>query len=579
MRSNVYPSNVTMEADDIRLVRLLPGAWADPIRCELVYDSLSTVGPYYALSYVWGSQNNGRHIQLNAQPFYVTINLESALRHLRRQLNNTLLWIDALSINQTDDRERTHQVKLMGKIYQSCQSVLVYLGDSTPRCRHKAELAPLRDGPPVITLFDNKHGFCSSERFASDAPSQVDAQRRDDTGSQRIQNIMQVFQFIQDICLADHLVNIPAFASRPEGDLEREDRKSFVRSLRQLMHGPVTPWWGRIWVVQEVILPPEVIVVHGTICAPWSMFSKAATRCSYHLHHCCAKDAEKLPRDILVVLTDFCERVLDIEKMRSVCKAGRTNPGQPNRPLASNVRHDVTERNSLITLLRRFRNRKATDLRDKVYALLSLVEENNDRPPLLPEYRLNDAEVYIRASLESIYSSGPLSVLSVDVARKYRQDMPSWVPDWDAPGDFSHNERIRTINLYNTSSKYPVNSDTVRLSGSELISSGRMIDFVSGVAGAMLSESNDTFRNILSNWIAYIVDNDDSISVVGLLGRKYVLWRLLCAEIVYAANYASDIPRRARASDELMFVTWTLLSRNSPFYDVYRIPGCSTKRA
>jgi hypothetical protein len=229
--------------------------------------------------------------------------------------------------------------------------------------------------------------------------------------------------------------------------------------------------------------------------------------------------------------------------------------------------------------LRRFRNRKATDPRDKVYALLSLVEENNDRPPLLPDYRLNDAEVYIRASLESIYSSGPLSVLSVDVARKYRQDLPSWVPDWDAPGDFSHNERIRTINLYNTSSKYPVNSDTVRLSGSELISSGRMIDFVSGVAGAMLSESNDTFRNILSNWIAYIVDNDDSISVVGLLGRKYVLWRLLCAEIVYAANYASDIPRRARASDELMFVTWTLLSRKSPFYDVYRIPGCSTKRA
>jgi hypothetical protein len=277
------------------------------------------------------------------------------------------------------------------------------------------------------------------------------------------------------------------------------------------------------------------------------------------------------------VLTDFCERVLDIEKMRSVCKAGRSNPGQPNRPLASNDRHDVTERNSLITILRRFRNRKATDPRDKVYALLSLVEENNDRPPLLPDYRLNDAEVYIRASLESIYSSGSLSVLSVDVARKYRQDLPSWVPDWDAPGDFSHNERIRTINLYNTSSKYPVNSDTVRLSGSELILSGRMIDFVSGVAGAMLSESNDTFRNILSNWIAYIVDNDDSISVVGLLGRKYVLWRLLCAEIVYAANYASDIPRRARASDELMFVTWTLLSRKSPFYDVYRIPDVQQK--
>jgi hypothetical protein len=91
-------------------------------------------------------------------------------------------------------------------------------------------------------------------------------------------------------------------------------------------------------------------------------------------------------------------------------------------------------------LLRRFQHREATDLRDRVYALLSLVEQNTGRSPVQPDYTLSDKEVFVRASLEYVYLPGSLSVLSIDFARKYRQDLPSWVPDWHAPGGFSHNE-------------------------------------------------------------------------------------------------------------------------------------------
>lgn len=39
-----------------------------------------------------------------------------------------LIWVDALCINQEDDRERAGQVKIMGSIYQRARLVKVWLG-------------------------------------------------------------------------------------------------------------------------------------------------------------------------------------------------------------------------------------------------------------------------------------------------------------------------------------------------------------------------------------------------------------------------------------------------------------------
>jgi hypothetical protein len=152
MRPNVYPSDIAMKRDEIRLIRLLPGSWNDVIRCELVFKSLCNIRPYHTLSYVWGSRNKSRRIELDGHDFYITTNLVSALQHLRQQLKDTLLWSDALSINQTDDGERTRQVNLMGRIYRLSQGVLVYLGDSKPRCRRKTKYMTTPDAPPVITF-------------------------------------------------------------------------------------------------------------------------------------------------------------------------------------------------------------------------------------------------------------------------------------------------------------------------------------------------------------------------------------------------------------------------------------------
>jgi len=55
--------------------------------------------------------------------------LNSALKRLRLQDKTRTLWADALCINQTDNEEKSRQVRLMAQIYGKAARVLAYLGD------------------------------------------------------------------------------------------------------------------------------------------------------------------------------------------------------------------------------------------------------------------------------------------------------------------------------------------------------------------------------------------------------------------------------------------------------------------
>jgi hypothetical protein len=579
MQANVYPSDASMKDDEIRLIRLLPGSWADEIRCELVYDSLANVRSYYALSYVWGSRHVTRSIQLNAQPFRVTVNLEAALRHLREQLHNELLWIDALSINQKDDQERTHQVSLMGSIYRSSKSVLVYLGDDTVRFGRIAPSQIVQSAPPIFKFSHDDSKFSRSESSTQTTRLQLETQPELKRRDQALLVSINLFAFIQDLSRMKHLTEVSCFTLELTEESDQRPLKKLFESLRQLMHAPFTPWWGRIWVVQEVILPPEAVVIYGTISAPWAMLSQAASKCTYHLHHCCSKHMESFPRDMIHVLKDFCERVLDIETMRMLYTTDTFNKHSKNIGCGVAIFQSAEQR-SLISLLRRFRNRKATDPRDKIYALLSLVKPDPDRKPLFPDYSLSDQQVYINASIESIYSSGSLSILSIDVARKYRHDLPTWVPDWEAPGEFGHNERMDAISQYNACSDFPINSSIVRIEGSALVLQGRIMGCVISVGSVMLSDSPETFQETIKSWLS-IFRSSRSVESRDI-DRKHSLWRVLCADVLHEPqSEKGNLLRRTELPDELMFVTWALLSKRSPFNNskirlsYYISPGAS----
>jgi hypothetical protein len=71
------------------------------------------------------------YIQLEGLRFGITSNLMSDLLRLRLRDEPRLLWIDAVCINQTDNVEKTKQIRLMRKIYESAVRVLVRLGEGS----------------------------------------------------------------------------------------------------------------------------------------------------------------------------------------------------------------------------------------------------------------------------------------------------------------------------------------------------------------------------------------------------------------------------------------------------------------
>lgn len=84
---------------------------------------------YETISYVWGDGKVRKPIVVNGSRIEVTVNLFSALRRFRRPDTPRVLWADAVCIDQGDKNERSSQVRLMGRVYEECWQVLIWLGE------------------------------------------------------------------------------------------------------------------------------------------------------------------------------------------------------------------------------------------------------------------------------------------------------------------------------------------------------------------------------------------------------------------------------------------------------------------
>jgi ankyrin repeat protein len=123
---------IALERPAFRLLHLLRGN-GPVIECILYQaflDSTDTI-PYDALSYTWGGTDKTSTITVNGKTCVITENLYSALQHLRLEDTDTILWVDAICIDQSNELERGHQVQQMCKIYSQAEEVIVWLGQAT----------------------------------------------------------------------------------------------------------------------------------------------------------------------------------------------------------------------------------------------------------------------------------------------------------------------------------------------------------------------------------------------------------------------------------------------------------------
>lgn len=110
----------------------------DRIECRLRAVDLHAPGPYWAISYVWGSEDAAQEIDVDGKRATVHTNLHAALCAARGLFLSNVdahgsyipLWIDAVCINQGDLQERNEQVSIMDTIYKQATGVWVTINEA-----------------------------------------------------------------------------------------------------------------------------------------------------------------------------------------------------------------------------------------------------------------------------------------------------------------------------------------------------------------------------------------------------------------------------------------------------------------
>ena len=115
------------------LAILEPGQGNDELELEI-----EEKDRFEALSYVWGDPTPKDNLYIQnreglaaTSQIPITANLSSALRHLRHSVKSRVLWVDAISINQTDDAEKNKQVLRIPDVYRSAYRVIAWLGEAS----------------------------------------------------------------------------------------------------------------------------------------------------------------------------------------------------------------------------------------------------------------------------------------------------------------------------------------------------------------------------------------------------------------------------------------------------------------
>ncbi|KAH7240303.1 heterokaryon incompatibility protein-domain-containing protein [Fusarium redolens] len=366
-----------------RSIRLLSIAEADnsgsPIlTCYLTEVSLDSPSlNYYALSYTWGDPSRTTRILVNGEWLVCVCQKESQtpvpLDH--RFTFPTLLWVDAICINQNDLDERAQQVTLMQEIYSRASSVLVWLGRATEQ---------------TVPAFRLLLGLADISRSSLDVAREY------------------IAHVIRNECFKGHWLALGEL-------LQRE-------------------WWHRVWTIQEVVLGSDIQVICGPFAVEWDRIMQAtavfklcyrfmdelieATTFSTTYHYLFPFRSGAHRMKVIKLLKFFISQKKDPRLLRSPSSDGH-----------------------LASLLDMTRNYDATDPRDKVYAILGLLEELGYKSPLRVSYRVSVEELYTHVAKILQQDSDTLNVMShVEVNPLTRQGtlsgLPSWVPNWTVPSSY-----------------------------------------------------------------------------------------------------------------------------------------------
>lgn len=132
---------------EIRLLRLVNSGehnctgHTPRIDCELSTWRLDESPKYTAISYTWGDPLDTASIFVDGKTFVVRENCRYVLEQAMMRHASEHLWIDAICIDQYSNTEKSDQVAMMGEIYRKAERVDVCVGPDADRSTFYLQLA------------------------------------------------------------------------------------------------------------------------------------------------------------------------------------------------------------------------------------------------------------------------------------------------------------------------------------------------------------------------------------------------------------------------------------------------------
>lgn len=362
----------------IRLITLQPGDTAQPLFCDIFHVPLDSNPKYEALSYTWDldtqpapSVISSYLIKISNRSFQVAPNLYFALRRLRASDQPRTLWIDAICVNQKDNNEKGKQVQIMSQIYAKAERVVIWLGEEET---------------------SDSHAFAMMERFYEAFPF------RDPDNRSKFPR----FEFHDLVVSGDGLETLAAVLCRfKNADLARDElgwKGLGILLLRR--------WFTRVWVLQEVVMGREAVVICGSHTIPWQRFA-------------------------YVVCT-----ILDSGIGQEVHNAGQGGRGAMSVLLIRKVANlqevlGSGQKYGLLDALGLTRTLESTDPRDKIYSVLAFVRDDER---LVPDYQISADELLrkVNVSLMAHINKAAIGMLSLFDARSVQNPckLTPWGPNW-----------------------------------------------------------------------------------------------------------------------------------------------------
>lgn len=308
-----------------------------------------------------------------------------------------------------------------------------------------------------------------------------------------------VFDFIKKVAAVANapVQTLPTlFEPTWEGEAARKAFAAFA------MYG--NPWWSRIWTVQEAIIPSSAIFVWG------------------HL---------SVSRDDMFSTSRYLRRNVIYDYFSEEFIEWRAHYSELIRRMVYPVHgfiHSSTHDGPL-DLLMRWRHRRSTDPRDKVYALMGLMPENALPSASNYDYEAPPSQLFANVTFDLVQTEkGLRSLVATSELPHQTTDLPSWAID------FAHSNHVghRQLKWWNHSHRYrefsTSGAETLQASllqnGEILALTGLLVDEIEetghvyevldheSVTMHLLCESIESYKKLVDLWKSSNGDPRDYIT-------------------------------------------------------------------